>query len=199
MWVMLLTVRPGQRKEARTRKWVSNRALSEMYTATPVFRYGGLALNTYRFHLELTCLEEDDRGFSGLIRYATPQWSVEVYNYFFAYMVKDFLKELSSMRRGAGKHASLGSFDDEVHLRVVISPRRSGAIAIKLMCGESEKAHGFAKLMELDSHVQPRLIADSGFIELERSYLETLCRDIGAFLGAKRFRVTHPLLASPED
>ena len=164
-----------------------------------VFRYSGLGLNVNDYTLELTCLDEDERGFSGRIVFALPHCLVEVHNYFLGYDVWHFAQEIKAMRDGKGPRASLLSFDAEIQLLVALSPRLTGAIGIKLLCGEDFKSDCFVKECKRDSRKRPRLILDSGFIELDQSYLETLLRDIHAFLAAARFSRQHPCIGSGKE
>lgn len=161
-----------------------------------VFQYGGAADNAERYSIALTCLSQDERGFFARISVTLPQWEAAVTNYFLGWSLDRFLVDIKTMHTSPRQRASLRSFDEEVELLVAPSARRSGAIAVKLLCGESFKADSFGKESERDSRKKPRLVLDSGFIELDRSYLETLSRDIHSFLAATTFSREHPSIAS---
>jgi hypothetical protein len=163
---------------------------------TIVFQYTGAAANAESYKICVVCLSEDDRGFFARITFKLPQWEASVSNYFLGWSLNCFLEGIRTMHTSPRQRASLLSFDEEVELIVAPSAGRSGAIAIKLVCGESFKADCFAKEGERDSRRKPRLVLDSGFIEVERSYLETLARDIHAFLAATTFSREHPSIAS---
>jgi len=163
-----------------------------------VFQYSGAAGTTESYSLALVCVSKDDRGFFGEISVKLPQWEVAVSSYFFGWSLNCFLEDLKAMQTKPRHRASLLSFDEEIELLVAPSPKRAGAIALKLLCGESFKADCFAKETERDSRTKPRLILDSGFIELDRSYLETFSRDIHVFLAAKTFSREHPSIGSAE-
>lgn len=162
-----------------------------------VFQYAGAADNTESYSIALTCLSQDDRGFFARISIKLPQWEAAVSNYVFGWSLSRFLDEVETMKSSLRQRASLLSFDEEVEVLVALAAKRSGAIAIKLLCGESFKADCFGKESQRDSRKKPRLVVDSGFIELERFYLETLSRDIRAFLAAAMFSREHPSIASP--
>lgn len=159
-----------------------------------IFNYNGLVDNAKSYSIALTCLSQDDRGFDAEISVKLPEWGVIVSNYFLGCSLNGFFEDIKAMRTNLRRRASLLSFDEELELLVVPSARRISAIAVKLLCGESFKADCFAKERERDSRAKPRLVLDSGFIEIERSYLETLARDIHAFLAAARFSREHPFM-----
>jgi hypothetical protein len=161
-----------------------------------VFEYAGSADNVESYSIALTSLSQDDRGFVARISVRLPQWEASVSNYFLGWSLNRFLEDIKTMHTSPQQRASLFSFDDELELLVAPSARRSGAIAVKLLCGESFRADCFVKESERDSRKKPRLVLDSGFIELDRSYLETLSRDIHAFLAATTFSREHPSRAS---
>lgn len=169
-----------------------------MSSTTPetVFQYRGAADNVESYSIALTSLSQDDRGFVGRISVRLPQWEAAVSNYFLGWSLNRFLEDIKTMHTSPRQRASLLSFDGELELVVAPSARRSGAIAVKLLCGESFKADCFAKESERDSRKKPRLVLDTGFIEVDRSYLETLSRDIHAFLAANTFSREHPSIAS---
>lgn len=161
-----------------------------------VFEYCGVAEDGKSFVIALTCLSQDEHGFDAWISFRLPCWEARVRNYFLGWSLNRFMEEIDSMRTSPNQQASLLSFDEEVELLVSPSLGSRGIIAVSLLCGEDFKADCFRRDKAGDARKNARLVLDSGFVELDGSYLEALRRDIQAFLKGSTFSREHPSTGS---